>query len=84
MGEGEMSGPRIPATRRRWLRISLRGLLVLVLIVGGWLGWAVRSARTQREAVAAIRRAGGGITYRSQYLGGNVYGHLYDHGAKPW
>jgi hypothetical protein len=57
--------------------------MVLVLIVGGWLGWAVRSARRQREAVAAIRRTGGGITYRSQYLGGNVYGHVYDHGAKP-
>lgn len=79
-----MSGPRLPASRRRWLRISIRGLLVLVLIVGGWLGWAVRRARIQREAVAAIRRAGGGITYRSQYLGGNAYGHVYDHGAKPW
>jgi internalin A len=37
----------------------VRGLILLVLVVGVWLGWIIRSARIQREAVAAIQRAGG-------------------------
>jgi uncharacterized protein YjbI with pentapeptide repeats len=39
---------------RRYLRFSVRGLIVVVLVVGGWLGWVVRDARIQRDAVAAI------------------------------
>ena len=38
---------------RRFLRFSVRGLIVLVLVIGGWFGWVVRSARIQREAVAS-------------------------------
>ena len=48
---------------RRFLRFSVRGLIVLVLVIGGWLGWIVRSARIQREAVAAIKSIGGIVTY---------------------
>jgi internalin A len=48
---------------RRKLRLSVRSLLVLVLVIGGWLGWTVRNAKIQREAVAAIRLAGGTVTY---------------------
>ena len=44
---------------RRFLRFSVRGLIVLVLVIGAWLGWLVRSARIQRDAVAAITKAGG-------------------------
>ncbi len=40
---------------RRFLRFSVRGLIVVVLLLGGWLGWIVRSARVQRDAVAAIK-----------------------------
>ena len=43
----------------RSLRLSLRGMMVLVLVVGGWLGWLIRSAKIQHEAVAAIQRGGG-------------------------
>jgi internalin A len=50
---------------RRYLRFSVRGLIVLVLMIGLGLGWLVRSARIQREAVAAINRAGGSVHYRS-------------------
>ena len=32
-------------------------------VIGGWLGWTVRSAHIQREAVAAIRLAGGSVRY---------------------
>ena len=54
-----------PASRPwlRFLRFSVRGMIVLVLVIGGWLGWLVRSARIQREAVAAIERAGGSVEY---------------------
>lgn len=60
-----MKGPT-PA-RPRWQRLvprlSVRMLLVLVLVVGGGLGWVVHSARVQREAVEAIRRAGGSVQF---------------------
>ena len=48
-------------TWRKFLRFSTRGLIVVVLVMGAGLGWVVRSARLQREAVAAIRRAGGHV-----------------------
>ena len=48
-------------TRRRRLRflLSLRVLMVVVLILGGWLGWIVHRARVLREVVAAVERSGG-------------------------
>jgi Leucine-rich repeat (LRR) protein len=55
----------INAASRAWrpyLRLSIRGLVVLVLLLGGWLGWLVRSARTQQEVVVAITSAGGSVT----------------------
>ena len=52
---------------RRYLRLSLRSLLALVLFLGGWLGWMVHHARVQREAVAAIERAGGDVLYDWQW-----------------
>jgi Leucine Rich repeat len=48
---------------RRYLRLSVRGLIVIVLLVGAWFGWLVRSARIQREAAAVIEQAGGMVTY---------------------
>jgi len=74
-----MTGRPIRRSRRSYRRFSVRGLIVLVLAIGGWLGWIVRSARVQREAVAAIQRAGGWVWYDWQY----------DHGrfipaGKPW
>jgi internalin A len=52
---------------RRYLRFSVRGLIVLVLVIGLGLGWIVRSARIQRDAVAAIERAGGDVAYDSEW-----------------
>ena len=48
---------------RRFLRFSVRGLIVVVLAIGGCLGWVDRSAGIQREAVARIRGAGGFVFY---------------------
>jgi hypothetical protein len=44
------------ARRRVVVRLSLRDLMILVL--GGGLGWLVRRAHSQRDAVTAVRRAG--------------------------
>jgi internalin A len=57
--------PASPVVRpwRRYLRFSVRGLIVLVLVIGAGLGWLVRSAHIQRDAVAAIERAGGNVAY---------------------
>ena len=48
---------------RRFLRVSVRGMIVLVIVVGAGLGWIVRRAHIQRDAVAAIRKAGGALAY---------------------
>jgi WD40 repeat protein len=45
--------------RRRWLRFSLRAMLLIVAIVAVWLGFKTRDARNQRTALTAIRQAGG-------------------------
>jgi internalin A len=63
---------------RRSLRFSVRGLIALVLIIGVWFGWIVRSARIQREAVAAITRTGGFVRYDWEFKNGH-----YDSKAQP-
>ena len=52
---------------RRWFRVSLRGLMLLVLLVGGGVGWKVSRERSKRQAIAAIRQVGGSILYDYQY-----------------
>lgn len=53
-----------------WLRTSVRALMLLILLVGGGLGWLVHRAHQQRDAVAAIQRAGGYVEYDWQFRGG--------------
>jgi hypothetical protein len=67
-----MHDPSSRRTRWRWphIRISVRGLMVLVLILGGGLGWLVHRAQVQRHAVAAIGRAGGRVTYDWEWANG--------------
>ncbi len=55
--------PPLKPTPRKYLRVSLRSLLVLVLIIAAWLGWLVHSARVQRDAVAAIQKREGTARY---------------------
>jgi len=59
--------------------MSLRALLIMVLVLGGWLGWFVRNARIQHDAVAAVQRAGGSVAYDIDWRneGFNPY-------ARPW
>lgn len=49
------------------VRFSLRVMMILVLVVGGGLGWIVRHARIQREALAGVKRAGGTAWYDWQW-----------------
>jgi hypothetical protein len=57
------SGNRPLAGRRRRWRVSVRGLMILVLLIGSLLAWWGLHVREQREVVAAIRRAGGDVGY---------------------
>jgi Leucine rich repeat len=64
---------------RRYMRFSVRGLIGLVLVIALGMGWLIRSARIQREAVAAILAAGGYVNYESDVPGGVVLS-----ASKPW
>ena len=70
-----------PLSRPWWsyLRWSVRGLLVLVLVIGSGLGWIVHQAHVQRDAVAAIRNAGGVVLYDWEWNNGKSIP-----GGKPW
>jgi internalin A len=46
-----------------YVRFRLRLLIAIVLLIGASLGWIVNRVRVQREAVAAIRSAGGQVFY---------------------
>jgi Leucine-rich repeat (LRR) protein len=73
-----MSGQPPQPFARRWrgyLRVSVRSLVVFVLVVGGVLGWIVRGARIQRDAVAAITQAGGEVFYDWQFRDGRLAPH---------
>ena len=55
---------------RRLLRFSVRGMIVLVLVIGAGLGWIVREAHIQRDAVAAIMKDGGWVRYDWEWNNG--------------
>jgi hypothetical protein len=57
----------------------VRGLIVFVVVVGAGLGWIVREARIQRQAVAAIKNAGGSVRYDWEWRDGNNIP-----GGEPW
>ena len=52
------------------MHFSVRGLVVLVLLIAVVLGWIVHRAHVQRDAVAAIKQAGGSVLYDWQYKDG--------------
>ncbi len=63
---------------RRWFRISVRMMMLLILIIAVLIGWRVNRANTQRRAVAAIKKAGGEVEYDYQYSNS-----LFDPNATP-
>ena len=50
-------------------RLSVRALMGVVLVLAVGMGCYVRSVATQRDAVAAIRRAGGSVAYDWRWEG---------------
>jgi hypothetical protein len=58
--------PEPPSTpRRRWLRFSLRSLLLLVVLIAIPLAWKVNQVHNQRVVVAEIQRLKGRVAYDS-------------------
>jgi hypothetical protein len=57
--------------------------MVLVLVVGGGLGWFIRRATVQRDAVKAITAAGGSVTYDFQQKAGFFNPNPASPGPKP-
>jgi hypothetical protein len=79
VGSVEMPDQSLPKSRWPRLRLSVRALMILVLLLGGGLGWIERSARIQRDAVAAIERTGAGDVYDWQLRNGT-----HNPKGKPW
>jgi hypothetical protein len=69
--------PREASGRRRWLRFSLRTMLVVVTVLSVWLGVKVNQARRQKEAVAALKALGMHFYYAHQR------DDAYPHGIAP-
>ncbi len=65
------------------VRFNLRGMMIIVLAFGIWLGWVVHWAREQRGAVAAIERSGGRVMYDWQFTGGVVAGAVRPNAVPP-
>jgi hypothetical protein len=68
MGDGKSTN-----VRQHRLRVSVRELIVLIVLIGGCLGWVVRRARIQRELTAVVERAGGFVRYDWQFENGRFY-----------
>src|SRR5580700_6645570 len=59
-------------------------LMVLVLLIGCGLGWIVHRARVQRDAVAAIERAGGSVRYDWGLMSGVLESKGQPSSLKGW
>ena len=70
--EADVTGGRPATTRQRrtFFAVSVRGLLLLILVIGCGLGWiarVVRLGQAQRSAVVAIYQAGGWVVYDTEW-----------------
>ena len=67
-----------PRQQRPFLRYSIASLLLVVTVLGIWLGWLVNSATRQRDAVHALRTVGCDITYSSNSSEVGIAGGIAD------
>ena len=73
-----------PTSKRRRLRITLWGLVVLALAMAGGSGWLVYRAKVQRDAVAVILRSGGSVVYDWEYDPGDGFAPPRQPNAPRW
>jgi hypothetical protein len=64
--------PTHPAVKRNRARlsISLRGLMLLVLVLGIWMGWTINRAESRRKAVTALKKNGAIVLYDYESMRG--------------
>jgi hypothetical protein len=59
-----------PRRRRTFFLLSVRGMLLVILVIGcglGWIAQVIRTGNVQRRAVAAICQAGGWVVYDTDW-----------------
>ena len=55
--------------RRRWLRFSLRTLLIVVTVLSvplGWVGWEMGQVRRERATIAWVEEMGGYVSFHTE------------------
>jgi hypothetical protein len=72
------------APRRRWFRISLRTMLLLLTLLCIWLGVKVNQARRQKEAIAALRSIHQNVVLYHQQRDGGYPDFAAEHPAPAW
>lgn len=63
-----------PKRKRRWLRYSIRTLLIVVTIFCVALGYWVNRANRQRDVVKWVEENGGSVTYDFGRIKGRIKG----------
>ena len=59
-----------PKRKRRWFRFSLKTMLIVIMLMGGLLGWIAKEtvrAERQRRAVETIEKANGEVWYDYEF-----------------
>lgn len=72
--------PVVPKSRRRWLRFSLRTMVLAVTLFCIWLGVTANRANRQRRAVETIKSHGGYVRYDYE---ADEHGGIAAHAAPP-
>ena len=49
--------------KRRWFQFSLRTIFIVMTLLALWLGYITHRARQQKQAVEAIEKLGGEVSY---------------------
>ncbi|HEV3166624.1 MAG TPA: hypothetical protein VGZ22_21545 [Isosphaeraceae bacterium] len=78
-----MASPPTTRPKRRWLTISLRALVLLILVIAVWLGYVTNRARRQAEAVAALTSRRSWARFDYEYPGGTPAGQRMIRNAQP-
>lgn len=63
-----------PIPRRRWLRVSVRSLLLLLVAVAVPLAWKVNRVRNQRIVAAEVKKLNGQLNYDWEWKSPRQYG----------